>query len=63
MCPLDLKVDKPIAVADTLAVLWTGTLAECIADYAGRIDIQSSSQEGFLQQHNTIRPRSRWYSS
>jgi len=54
-CPLDLKNYRPIALAKTLAKLWTGMLAECISEYAEGFDILSSSQEGFRCQHNTIR--------
>ena len=54
-CPLDLKNYRPIALADTLAKLWTGMLAECISTYAKSFDILSSSQEEFRRQHNTIR--------
>ena len=53
-CPFDLENYTPVALADTLAKLWTGMLAECITVYADSFDIMSSSQEGFRRQHNTV---------
>jgi len=53
--PLDLKNYRPIALADTIAKLWTGLLADCMQEFATSFDIISSFQEGFRPFHNTIR--------
>ena len=50
--PLDIKSHRSISLADTLIKL----LTDCMADYAERYDILSTSQEGFRSQkglHNS----------
>jgi len=53
--PLDLKNYRPIALADTIAKLWTGLLADCMQKFATSFDIISSFQEGSPPLHNAIR--------
>jgi len=45
-CPLDLKNYRPIALADTLAKLWTGMLAECISDMLKALTFSAAAKRG-----------------